>query len=1643
MRDICIAERIHPLNRGGRNRVVRILHSSFEALEPRTLLTAVLSYHNDLQSTGVNSTETLLTPATVNINQFHKQFSVPVDGQVYGQPLYDPAVNITTGSQPGVHNTVFITTQHDSLYAIDTNGGSILWHDSFIYNAAGNPNPLNPAIPAGVTTMPSGDTGSSDINPEIGITSTPVIDPSTGMLFLTAKTKQIDAAGFTHYVYTLYKINIHNGVIAASTVMGDTINSGGTYYYRVTSTGSGTDPYVNGTGDGSITSQAAIDGQATGNWGGQSRVYFNAQRQMNRPGLVLANGSIYVSFASHGDNGPYHGWVLRYDPATLTLTGALNTTPNGGLGGIWQGGGITSVDAQGNLYCETGNGSFNTNSSNFPGGQYFPADHDYGDCFIKISADTTHNTASNQNPNGWGMQITDYFSPYNNATLNAGDTDLGSGAPVVLPDAVGSTIHPHLLIGDGKEGKIYLIDRDHMGGFSSTTDNVVETQSNTATSGINGSLNTPGFFLNGAGGTSGSLYYFPGYGGDGRAFSVSNGTFSANYTSHTTDASSFSSLDGTPSISANGTSNGIVWVVDRGTNTLRAYNALNLSTELWDSNAAPNGRDTLGAATKFSVPTVADGIVMVGTLNSLVIFGPPVAPTSPPAAPSNLIATSPNYQTVNLSWNDNSNNEDEFLIERSPDGSTGWTQIGASSANVASYSDNTTAGSTTYYYRVRAFNSYVGGSYSAYTNIVSIKTPAPPPIGTGDGLAAAFYLDTSSGGGHLQGTPALTRTDPTIDFNWNGASPGPGIGGTDFSAKWTGSFRAANTETYSFNVTADDGVELYIDGVLVINGWVDQAPTLYTYSKALTAGQTHTFEMDYYQNQGGSVAQFHWSSTGATPVADTAVPILNGGAAGQYFNDTPAGAYTHLQGTPVLTRVDPFIDSTTQWPNYAPDPVVGNTNFSVKWTGRVQAQFTDTYTFYTQSDDGVSLSVNGQQIINDWTYHGQTLDTGTIALVAGQQYSIELDFFQGGGPDYCQLLWSSTATPQELIPQTQLYSGVAPAAPSNLAAVAASGTQFNLSWNEGSKIETGFDLERMTGTGGTFAPVPADPLPPNTTSYMDSGLTPGITYTYEVRALNFAANSAYTPPLQVTAPTPPNKPTNAHVTSNSTTQVSIAWTDNSNNEDGFRILRSAPGSDFFQIALLPPNTTAYTDNGLGGAGLTPGTEYEYHVQAYNIAGYNDFTGTDTATLTLPPTGPTAAPGNGQIALNWTAPSYNAANSTSLTFNVYRGTTAGGEAPTAVATGLTSPTFTDTSLVIGQTYYYKVTAVEVGGESARSTEISALALPVGFVPGSGASVTGTGPGASQTLEVTAGSVTVGADVAASLPGLTLKVDSGASARLTATQHLGNFVLTGGTASLAPAAGIALFSNGLSIGAGSSLDLADDALVLSYAAPSPIDVVRQSILAGQLTTSVSQVSGHAVTLAQLDNSKIHQTTWGGLTISDGTNFDQILVKRAYVGDTNLDGVVDQRDYLNILANMGHNGAQWLDGDLDHSGIVTVDDLAAVSANLGAGTGGSNGPALPDVQAGSAIAAMPLPSYDALSVRTGSPISGAVLWPTRLSPSRKSGSSTDALFAMPVRPNAPRCSTCRNQPASSAPRPTTHGSFSHWLRRSSRPPMPVQPQ
>ena len=288
---------------------------------------SVLSYHNDSSSSGVNSYETVLTPANLTVSTFSKQYSTPVDGQIYAQPLYVPSVVVTSGPQAGTHNLAIVATQHDSLYAIDANSGVIIWHTSFLTSG------LTGAT--AITSVPATDTLSNNISPEVGITGTPVIDGTTNLLYVVAKTKQIinGVTASPSYVFTLYKIDITNGNatananIAGSTVIADTVYNGTTFSYQTnTNPAAAQDPFVVGTGDGAITI------------GGQSRVYLNALREAERPGLILSNGVVYVNFGSHGDNGPYHGWMLGFNKTSLAITAVLNLTPNGGLGGFWGGG---------------------------------------------------------------------------------------------------------------------------------------------------------------------------------------------------------------------------------------------------------------------------------------------------------------------------------------------------------------------------------------------------------------------------------------------------------------------------------------------------------------------------------------------------------------------------------------------------------------------------------------------------------------------------------------------------------------------------------------------------------------------------------------------------------------------------------------------------------------------------------------------------------------------------------------------------------------------------------------------------------------------------------------------------------------------------------------------------------------------------------------------------------------------------------------------------------------------------------------------------------------------------------------------------------------------------------------------------------
>ena len=643
-----------------------------EALECRRLMsTNVLTWHNDVARTGLNDSETQLTPADVNVASFGKLFSYAVDGQLYAQPLYVSGLSI---SGKGTHDVVIVATETDNVYAFDadSNGasGGLLWKAN-LGKPAALPNPV---------IYPPGERYGPNIAPWYGITGTPVIDLASKRLYVDAFTDDGNGA----YSHNIHALDLTTGLDAVTPV-------------RVGASVPGNGVGGNGTG------LAGSDG---------TTVTFDATRQLQRPALALVNGTLYVAYGSFSDGDFYHGWVLGFDAGSLQLQSAFNDTPNllsspagphADEGAFWQAGAGPSSDGS-NLYLMSGNGDFDTNLD----ANGFPTLQDYGDSFIKLS------TASST------LTVSDYFTPFNQQQLSDQDQDLGSAGPMVLPDSVGSAAHPHLLVGCGKSGTIYLIDTSNMGGFNSTTDNVVQ-KVNLGS----GTWSNPAYF-------NGRIY-FHGVNDVLKAFSISNGMLSTSPVAR--GSVSYGYPGATPSISANGTSDGIVWDIQNG-GILHAYDAVTLQ-ELYNSKQAPQGRDTIGSYENFIVPAVADGKVFVGSANSVVIFGLLPSATSPPAAPSNLTASQGFGVGVALTWTNNANNALSFQVERSTDG-TNFTKIATVPAvaqgATAAYADSNTTVGQTYYYRVRAFNNFNGGALSDPSNVATITVATPKTV----------FLDTYS-----------------------------------------------------------------------------------------------------------------------------------------------------------------------------------------------------------------------------------------------------------------------------------------------------------------------------------------------------------------------------------------------------------------------------------------------------------------------------------------------------------------------------------------------------------------------------------------------------------------------------------------------------------------------------------------------------------------------------------------------------------------------------------------------------------------------------------------------------------------------------------------------------------------------------------
>jgi hypothetical protein len=505
-----------------------------------TDLPGVYTFHNDQARAGANTREYALTPANVNTSSFGKLFSCTVDGALYGQPLW--VANLSVGG--AVHNVVFVATQHDSLYAFDADANPCtqLWKVSLIDTAHGGA-AGETTVPAGTPDYLVGQGAGSDIAPEVGVTSTPVIDPAGSILYVVAKS--VDS-GRTNFFQRLHAIDLATGIERP----GSPVAIAASY------------PAAGG---GSVT--------------------FDARQENQRAGLALVNGTVYMAWSSHDDVAQWFGWIAsyRYSGAAFAQSAALNVAPNTSEGGIWMSGAAPSADSSGNLYVMTGNGAFDVTNTTGP-------TNDYGDCFLQLNS---------------GLAVSSWFTPSDQAIDNANNLDFSAGGSMVLNLSTGPQ---HLVIGGGKDGTLYLLNGDSMGGSGDANAWQYFSLGHAI-------FSTAAFWNN-------TLYIAPA-GAAMLAYAFNTSTNLLNTTPTSQSAATFAFPGSTPSVSATADgSNGIVWGID-STNfctgqspacapaVLHAYSATNLATELWNSSMV--GADAAGNAVKFAVPTVANGKVYVGT----------------------------------------------------------------------------------------------------------------------------------------------------------------------------------------------------------------------------------------------------------------------------------------------------------------------------------------------------------------------------------------------------------------------------------------------------------------------------------------------------------------------------------------------------------------------------------------------------------------------------------------------------------------------------------------------------------------------------------------------------------------------------------------------------------------------------------------------------------------------------------------------------------------------------------------------------------------------------------------------------------------------------------------------------------------------
>ena len=971
---------------------------------------SVLTQHNDNARTGANLNEAILTTSNVNVNQFGRLFSRVVDGQIYAQPLYVPGVTIGQG----IHNVVYVATMTNNLYAFDADdpaASAPLWQVN-----------LGPPVPVADV----GETG--DINPWIGITSTPVIDVASGILYCVAKTKE-----GTSYVQRLHALDITSG---QERLGGPVVIDGS----------------VPGTGDDSV---AGI-------------IRFNPLRHLNRPALLLSNGYLYVAFGSHGDQRPYHGWVFSYSAATLQNVARLNVTTSGWGGGIWSSGQGLAADDSGAIYFMTANGTFNMNT----GGPSCSS------CFIKLSSAT--------------LTLMDWFAPYNQNYLNVNNWELNSSGPLVLPGT-------NFIVGGGKEGKLYLLDRSNMGHFQAGSDSqIVQEVQITYGDPLHGSpiyWNSP---------QHGPLV-FVWYENDHlKAFNLINGRFQNNIDPNTglsepIAMSTMATADegGMLSISANGsaTGTGIVWA-NHGPGIFRAFDASNVSIELWNSQQNAT-RDGLGNVAKFTPPTIANGKVYLATFsNQLLVYGL-LGTSAPPTVGSVFPASGPTSGGTGVTINGTN-----FAA-----GAT--VTLGGNAATGVSVVNSTTITATTPAHAAGAVSVTVtnpngqsgtlasGFTYTASAPAPTVSSVAPASGPTGGGTAVtitgANFVSgaTVSFGGtaatgvsvtnsttinattpaHAAGAVAVTVTNPDAQsgtlaggFTYIGPAPtvssvaptsGPTTGGT--AATITGA-NFVSGATVSFDGSAATGVS-------VVNSTTIKATTPAHAAGAVNVtvtnpdGQTGTLASGFtYTVPAPSVTSIAPSSgpiaggtavtiTGANFVSGATVSFGGSAATGvSVVNSTTINATTpaHAAGAVSVTVTNPDAQNGTLANGFTylgPAPTVSSVApTSGPSTGGTAVTITGT-SFATGATVTVGGSAaTGVTVVNSTTItattpaHAAGAVSVTVTNTDGQSGTLPSAFtYTGGAISFVQV---AAATPQSPSGTVQVtYPGAQTAGDLNIVVV--------------------------------------------------------------------------------------------------------------------------------------------------------------------------------------------------------------------------------------------------------------------------------------------------------------------------------------------------------------------------------------------------------------------------------------------------------------------------------------------------------------------------------------------------------------------------------------------------------------------------------